>query len=144
LKAIIKLTVFTLTILICATAIADTLKDEKAMRQLSDSVMGKVASGDFMGAITVMKPYSPLSEAEMDSIALQTKAKRDQYKERYGTTIGYEFIDQKKVGESLYRLQYIEKKDKHAIAWTFLFYKANDAWILNEFKWSDQPARLFY
>ena len=72
----------------------------------------------------MMVPYTVLPSVEMQSIILQSKAQRDQYGSRYGKSIGYELISEDKAGESLVRLVYIEKTEKHALPWTFYFYNS--------------------
>jgi hypothetical protein len=105
--------------------------------------MEKVASGDLNAAFNLMKPYVVISATEVDSVALQSKTQRDQYGARYGNSIGYEYIGKINRGESLVFLQYIEKTTRHAIPWSFYFYKTNNGWVLNTFDWNDQYQPLF-
>jgi hypothetical protein len=121
-----------------------TLPDQKAAKDLVSTVMSKVAIGDTDAAFNIMNPYSPLSETEKASAVLQTKSMLQQFGARYGTPIGYEFIDSKQVGESLLRFRCIEKTEKHAILWSFYFYKPSKGWILDTFAWKDVFAELFY
>ena len=123
--------------------IAGSLKDEKDIRAFATGVMEKVGKGDLDGAFNALKPYVALSSTEIDSVAIQSKAQREQYGKRYVESIGFEFIDEKKVGESLIRLRYIEKTDKHALPWLFYFYKTPEGWTLNAFNWNDQFNQLF-
>ncbi len=130
--------------LIASTVVfAETLPDENAAKDLTIKIMTKVAAGDLDTAFKMMKPYVPLSPTEVDSAAIQSKSMREQYGQRYGVSIGYEFIDSKKVGDSLLRLRYIEKTEKHAMPWVFYFYKTNERWILNSFDWNDIYKTLF-
>ena len=75
-------------ILMANIAFADSLKDEKAIRVFTDGVMEKVAKGDIKNAFNAMKPYINLSPTEVDSVAIQSKAQREQFGQRYGATIG--------------------------------------------------------
>ena len=141
-KKIILITLILLG-LITAQAMGDTLKDEEAMRAFTDRVMTHVAKGDLGGAFEALKPYVNLSPTEIDAVAVQSKAQREQYGQRYGSAIAFEFIDDQKVGQSLYRLRYIEKTNKHALAWQFYFYKTAEGWTLNTFFWNDMFHKLF-
>ncbi len=96
-----------------------------------------------MAAFNVMKPFTPLSETEIDAVALQIKAQRAKNDNRYGNPIGFEFINEKKLGKSLLMLTYIEKTKKHVLPWLFYFYKTEGGWTLNEFKWKDNIKMLF-
>jgi len=90
-----------------------------------------------------MKPFVLVPEAEFEAMALASKSQRDQFGARYGNPIGYEFLGQRKVGDSLVRLTYIEKTDKHALPWMFYFYKTPTGWALNSFQWNDRMPQLF-
>ena len=124
-------------------ALADTLKAESDLRSLGDQVMAAVVKGGMSPAFEAMKPYVLIPESEFQSLALASKSQRDQFGARYGKTIGYEFIGQRKLGESLIRLTYIEKTEKHALPWMFYFYKTPSGWALNSFSWNDRMPQLF-
>lgn len=124
-------------------ALAATLKNELDIRAFADRVMVRVGAGDLAGAFAEMKPCVIVPAAEFDAVALNSKSMRDQFGVRYGATIGYEFIAQDKLGDSLLRLTYIEKTQVHALPWTFIFYRGPDGWILNTFNWNDKIQDLF-
>lgn len=126
-----------------SSVFADTLKADTDLKPLAEIVMTKVAKGNLSAAFDAMKPYVVISEAEFQSAALNSKAQRDQFGIRYGKTVGYEFIGQKKIGESLIRLTYMEKTEKHALPWMFYFYRTPSGWMLNSFSWNDQIPQLF-
>ena len=123
--------------------LADTLKSEQAAKQLAEKVMNYAAKGDISSAFASMKPYVVIPEAEFQGLALQSKSQRDQFGARYGKSIGYEFIGERKAGDSILRLVYIEKTAKHALPWMFLFYKSPTGWVLNSFAWNDQVQNVF-
>ena len=122
---------------------ADTLKSEQEAKRLAERVMASAAKGDIAGAFAAVKPYVVIPDAELQSMVLQSKAQRDQFGTRYGKSIGYEFISERKAGESILRLVYVEKTDKHALPWMFLFYKTPSGWVLNSFAWNDQIYSVF-
>jgi hypothetical protein len=122
---------------------ADTLKSEQDAKQLSEKVMAQAAKGDIASAFSVMKPYVVTHESEFQSIALQSKSQRDQFGVRYGKSIGYEFVSEKKAGDSVLRLIYVEKTAKHALPWIFFYYKTSSGWVLNSFAWNDQIQNAF-
>jgi len=130
-------------LIVPAVVFAATLPNENAAKDLAAKVMIKVAANDLDAAFKILKPYSSITSAEIDSIAIQSKALREQSRQRYGVPIGYEFIDLKKVGNSLLRLRYIEKTDKTVLLWIFNFYKVKESWILNSFYWNEDYKPLF-
>jgi len=122
---------------------SQALKAEADIQPFTDKVMKALVKDGISAAFVVMKPVSIIPETEFDSVVLASKAQRDQYGARYGATIGYEYISSKKVGDSLVRVRYIEKTQKHAMPWVFYFYKASGSWVLNSFQWSDQMPVVF-
>lgn len=132
-----------LILILASSAHADTFKSAQELRPFVDSVMKKAASGDIAAALNAMGPYTIIPEAEFQSAVLNSKAQRDQYGVRYGKSVGYEYISEEKAGESLIRLVYIEKTEKHALPWVFYFYKSPQGWVLNSFQWNDQLPIIF-
>ena len=132
-----------LVLFLCTSASADTLKTETDLRPFSDRVMAALVKGGIASAFAEMKPYAVVSGPESDAVALTSQAQWDQFGARYGKTVGYEFIGQKKRGDSLIRLTYVQKTEKHALPWTFYFYKTPAGWVLNLFQWNDQTQLLF-
>ena len=126
-----------------ANATADTLKNEAELRALTDRVMGALTSSGVSAAFERMKPYALVTGSEFESLSLASKSQRDQFGARYGKTIGFEFIAQKKVGDSLVRIIYIERTEKHALPWIFYFYKTPSGWALNSFSWNDRMPQIF-
>lgn len=123
---------------------SETLKTEGELRVFGDRVMAALIKGGTAAAFAAMKPYTLVSESEFQSLQHSSKSQRDNFGVRYGKTLGYEFISQKKVGESLVRMIYIERTEKHALPWVFFFYKTPSGWVLNTFLWNDQLPQLFY
>lgn len=125
------------------TAYCATLESEQEARLFADNVMKSVVNGDIKAAFDKLKPYVGVPETEIDSVYLQSKAQRDQRKERIGNTIGYEFIASKRVGQSLFRLIYIEKTEKTIFFWSFYFYQVDKGWMLELFNFGDSLPALF-
>jgi hypothetical protein len=132
-----------LALCISGMSVAETLKAEADLRSLTDRIMGDLVKSGTTAAFETMRPYVLIPESEFQSMSLASKAQRDQFGARYGKTIGFEFIGQRKLGESLVRLTYVEKTEKHALPWMFYFYKTPTGWALNSFLWNDQMPQLF-
>jgi hypothetical protein len=122
---------------------ADTLATDVDVRKFADGVMAKVARGDLAGAFATMKPYTIVPGTEFDAMVLNSKSLRDQYGARFGKSVGFEFVEQKRVGGTLLRLTYIEKTEKHVLPWNLYFYKGPNGWVLNSFNWHDRMQDLF-
>ncbi len=130
-------------LIVSTAAFAKTLPDENAAKDLSTKIMAKVSKGDLSAAFKMMKPYTFIGPAEIDAIIIQSKASREKAGQKNGKPIGYEFIDSKKVGDSLLRFRYVEKNEKNILFWEFYFYKANEGWVLDSFNWTEAYRPLF-
>lgn len=135
--------IFILAILFSTSVLAGEFKSEAELKPFAEAVMKKVAANDLKGAFKLMQPYVVISESELQSAALSSQTQREQYGARYGKSVGYEFISEQKLGESLIGMVYIEKTEKHALPWSFCFYKTPKGWILNSFNWNDKVTSLF-
>jgi hypothetical protein len=122
---------------------ADAINSEAELRPFTDHLMALVVSSGMAAVFDAMKPLAAIPEAEFQSLSLASQSQREQFGSRLGKTIGYEFISQKKVGDSLIRFVYIEKTDKTALSWYFYFFKTEKGWVINTFTWNAQVAPLF-
>lgn len=133
-----------LALFLCTPAMAlDTFKDEKAIRTFTDTFMDIIGKGDLKEAYDFIKPYVSMNSVDVDSAAEESRQHRQKSAMRYGPSKGYQFISEKKVGDSLYRLLYIEKAERQAVPWVFYFYKDEKEWRLDEFDWTDRISVLF-
>jgi len=114
-------------------------------KALVDAFMLKVVQDDISGAFALLddKTTWPLGKEDMQNIARFTVEELSKRKARYGEPVGVEFIRQNVVGESLTEFVYLEKFERHAIRWMFVFYKPQDEWVFNNLTWDDKIRLLF-
>jgi len=122
---------------------ADTLKNETEVRRLADKVMAAAGKGQTDDAYAAMTPYTLTDINTLDRARLSNRTSRMQLEQTIGGSVGYEFIRSEKVGESLLKLVYIEKAEKQAIPWQFIFYKTGAGWALSNFSNGDNINSLF-
>lgn len=137
---------YVLALVLCALSLtvkAEVLKGPQEARQLADRIMSKVGSGDVDSGLTLMKPYLIVPEVELEAQRNQAKLQWPLLSQRFGACIGQEFIREDRVGESLLRLVYIQKFERHAMRWVFIFYRNNEGWVLNTFKFDDAIQTIF-
>jgi hypothetical protein len=135
-----------LAVPLCAAALcarADTLKNDADLKPFGDRVMSAVAGAGLSAAVSVMRPYVVMSEMELQTALLKMQAQREQLAPRYGKTTGFEYIGTKRLGQSLLRLTYIEKTERHALPWMFHFYRTPNGWVLTSFIANDLSSELF-
>jgi len=128
---------------LCSGAMADTLKDAAGVRSLTDQVMVKVGKGDTAGALEMIRPFAIVPPAEFNVIIEQVKLQEPVLAQRFGKSIGQEFIRADQVGDNLLRIVQLHRFERHAMRWNFYFYRGKDGWVLNTFTFSDDIHNLF-
>ncbi len=98
---------------------------------------------DFDSGYGLLKPYWPIPVVEIDNVINQTKIQWPIVQQRFGKPIGSEFVKEEKAGASFVRLTYLQKFEKHAVRWLFVFYKPKEEWLINTVTFDDQVGRLF-
>lgn len=142
-RLLIWFTAAALFLILSSVTHADSLKSAAEARQLTDRVMTRLAAGDLEGGLRLAKPYLIIPEAEFEAMLGQAKLQRPAMSQRFGKSIGREFLREDKVGESFLRIVQIQKFEKHATRWTFIFYRGSEGWVLNTFHFDDNVRALF-
>lgn len=112
-------------------------------RQLTDRVMTKVAAGELEPGLKLAKPYLIIPDAEFETMLGQTKLQYPMLAQRFGKSIGFEFIREERAGDSLLRIVQIQRFERHITRWSFIFYRSSDGWVLNTFYFDDNVRALF-
>jgi hypothetical protein len=113
------------------------LKDEKATQDLSLLVVDLFSKQKISDSFDALKPYWPMPENEMVSIELQTIKYMNIIEERYGETINFLKIKNEMIADFALRETYIIRYTNNAIRLIFTYYKNDNGWIVNAFKWDD-------
>jgi hypothetical protein len=119
------------------------LASPEAVRNLADRVMQQVAKDDIEGGLSTLKPYWLMGSGEFDAIGEKAKLQLPFIRQRFGKAIGSEFVKDEKVGTSLRQLVYLQRFEKHAVRWVFIFYRGEENWLLNSFWFDDNSLALF-
>jgi len=122
---------------------ADTLKSEAEVRTLADKVMAQAGAGHTDDAYGLLSPYALVDIRAMENARTHARSSRMAIEALVGNSVGYEFIRSEKVGESLIKLTYIEKTERQAIPWQFIFYKAPTGWAVSTFSNGADVDSLF-
>jgi hypothetical protein len=92
---------------------------------------------------SVLKPYWPLPSVEIDNLINKTTTQWPMVKQRFGESLGTEFIKEERVGKSFVRYTYLHKFNNHAIRWLFILYKPKGQWVINGVSFDDNVNELF-
>jgi hypothetical protein len=126
-----------------STLAAEPLKNVRATKRLAENVVLMVKDNSTDQAFKDLKSHWPLSGEELDTLLAHTKEQRKVVTERFGKSLGVEFLRTEALGDSLVRHIFIEKFEKHALKWQISFYKPQDAWIVNSVYWDDKISELY-
>jgi hypothetical protein len=113
------------------------------LRKVTDAAMVKVGSGDIEGGLKEIRPFTVIPSAEFDAMMGQLPLQLPGITARFGSSIGQEFIKEDRLGDSLVRLVYVNKFEKHAMRWLFYCYKGKGGWVVNTFRFDDKWHELF-
>jgi hypothetical protein len=125
------------------SAHADTLANETEIRQLTDRIMTAAGKTQTDDAYAIMAPYVLTNPDEFERARLQDRESRIRLEQDVGSSTGFEFIRTEKLGESVIRLLYIEKAERRALAWQFIFFKTPAGWALSALRSSNDINVLF-
>lgn len=133
---------------LCAAAFhvsahAATLSGETQVRELTDKVMTAAGKGQTDDAYAIIAPYALTDVTSFDRARVTARTSRMRLEQTIGTSVGYEFIRSETAGTSLLKLTYIEKAEKQAVPWEFIFYKTAAGWALSAFNNGDDVNTLF-
>lgn len=112
-------------------------------RRFTDQAVELFRDEKITEAFEAMKPYWPLPAAEIETVANQTNLQWPIVRQRFGPSVGTEFVKQLDGGPSFARFIYLQKFQNHAIRWVFTFYKPKDRWVINAVSFDDQINLLF-
>jgi hypothetical protein len=144
-RAIVSLCliVFATSLAAQEAALPKTLPNAAEARKKADQVMAFVNQEKFAEAYGVVKPFWPLPAVEIDGLANQMNTQWPMVQQRYGKSLATEFISERKVGESFIQFTYLQKFERHAMRWTFVFYRAKTDWVVNAVSWDDGVSQMF-
>jgi hypothetical protein len=135
-----KATIVMIVCLFCVKANAAELTNEAQIKKLTQKAISLIANGNIDGAMETLKPYWPLQPTEIDELTLKVKNQKSIIDSRFGKSLGFEFVDKKRIGNVFVRYTYIEKFERHILRWIFTFYKPSNKWVVNGVKFEDRGA----
>lgn len=120
-----------------------TLKSVDQTQALSKKVVDLFYQNKVDEAFEQLYPYWPLPEKEIADMALKTKDYMSLLDERFGKKIGVTKLKDEKSADIGIRETYLVRYEKNAIRMMFTYYKGDDGWIINSFKWDDSFSLTF-
>ncbi|POY35980.1 hypothetical protein C3K47_12300 [Solitalea longa] len=119
------------------------LKDEAATQDLSKKVTQLFLENKISTSFSELILYWPLPKNEVDALEEKTIKYLNLIEERFGKPIGLLKISNEKIADIAIRETYLIRYENTAIRLKFTYYKNNNGWILNAFKWDDSFTEEF-
>jgi len=120
-----------------------TLRNPEEAKELAEKVLSRAVAGDMDGIATIVKPYWPFSEDELEALVAQTAQQRSLLAPRLGKRLGFTLVRREIAADTFLRLVYVERFDNTGLRWRFSFYKVREVWKFNGFAWDEEIAKLF-
>ena len=133
----------TLLLTLMGLAYGATLRHPEEAKELAEKVLSRAVVGDMNGMASVVKPYWPFPEDELEALVAQTAQQRHLLANRLGKSVGFTLVRREVVADTFLRLVYVERFENTGLRWMFTFYKVRDVWKFNGFTWDEEIAKLF-
>jgi hypothetical protein len=104
------------------------------LKKLCEESLGLFAKGENDKAFALIQDVYVKTPSE-NELAIMQKSYSEtisRFSAKAGQPIGYEVIDEKKIGDSLQKNVYLLKFDRNVLRFSYVFYRAQDSWKILE------------
>lgn len=119
------------------------LKDINEVQELSKKIVNLFDENKISESFDQLSSYWPMPENELNVIEEKTIKYMNIVEQRYGKSIGTLKVKNETISDIAIRETYIIRYEKAAIRIIFTYYKNNNGWIINAFKWDDSFEEEF-
>ena len=119
------------------------LKSEAETQELSKKVVSLFSQNKISESFKQMKPYWPMPENELESMEEKTLKYLNLIEERFGKSIGTLKVKNETISDIAIRETYLIRYENTAIRLIFTYYRNENGWIVNAFKWDDSFTEEF-
>jgi len=120
------------------------LRTEKDVQSLCENALSHIVNGDLAEGVATLRPYATnISKDDVDSLENQLLGQEGTIRQSYGDAIGSVLISRENLKDTILKVVYVVKYERHLIRWSFIFYKPYDSWILDYFNYDDDIEALF-
>jgi hypothetical protein len=119
------------------------LKNENETQELSKKVVSLFGDNNISESFDELTPYWPLPQNEIESLEEKTIKYLNLIQQRFGESIGTIKVKNETISEIAIRETYLVRYANSAIRLIFTYYKNDNGWIVNAFKWDDSFIEEF-
>lgn len=122
---------------------AKYMKDINDTKELSKKTVSLFKENKISESFDQLTPYWPLPQNELESIEEKTIKYLNIIEQRFGKSIGTIKVRNETISDIAIRETFLIRYEKHAIRLIFTYYRNNNGWIINAFKWDDSISEEF-
>lgn len=111
------------------------LKDVSETQELSKKVLKLFSDNKISESFKELSFYWPLPQNEIDALEEKTIKYLNLINERFGKSIGTVKVKNETIADIATRETYLIRFENTAIRVIFTYYKNDNGWIVNAFKW---------
>lgn len=119
------------------------LKDVEDTQQLSNKIVELFQENKISKSFEELTPYWPMPQNELDALEEKTIKYINIIEQRYGQSIGKIKVRNEKISKIAIRETYLIQYEYMAIRVIITYYKNDNGWIINAFKWDDSFEKEF-
>ena len=141
-----KHTIAILTVLLLSSAACAQekfLKNDTETQELSKKIVLLFSENKISQAFKQLTPYWPMPENEIESLEEKTLKYLNLIEERFGKAIGTLKVKNETISDIAIRETYLIRYENTAIRVIFTYYRNENGWIVNAFKWDDSFTEEF-
>ena len=141
-----KKTVFTIILSLLSLGVfaqKKSLTNVTETQELSKKVVDLFSQNKVSEAFAEMTPFWPMPQNELDNLEEKTIQYLNLLETRFGKRIDKIKIREEKISDIAIRETFILRYSFSAIRLIFTYYKNEDGWIVNAFKWDDSFTEEF-
>jgi len=140
-----KKTIIAISLLLSVSLFAQDkyLKSDKETQELSKKVVELFEKNKISDSFKELTPYWPMPQNELESIEEKTIKYLNLIEQRFGKSIGNLKVKNETISDIAIRETYLVRYEYTAIRVIFTYYKNDNGWIVNAFKWDDSFTEEF-
>jgi len=126
-----------------ASPLPSSLRSASDLSDFTDAFMRNLVANDVRAAYRLAARFWSLRPAKLASLLEEAVARRKELRKTLGLSLGSERVASDEAGERVVRISHIERFDKGAVVWRFLFYRADTSWQLVGLQETEDLSVLF-
>lgn len=127
----------------CLFAQNETLKSKIETQKLSKKVADLFKDNKITESFEMLKQYWPLPENELDALEEKTIKYMNILENRFGKRLDVTKIKDENISDIALRETYIMRYNFSALRIVFTYYRSENGWFINSFKWDDSFTEEF-